>query len=265
METTVLASHGRLRRRRRFSAVDTMHDLRLPLCQRLPHSLEALDLSTASAREALAALKVVLLFYLEDVENRLSRLESPLSDLCIPETLKIKGEHSVEDARLWAKDALEMLRSIRSDVCSHLPELPDVSCLADVSTHLSLLSVSDITTYIDDVRSRFSDLDFYNKLSVLSTRLQSFQAHLRSMDILPIDVPSFPSGKQLSGIFESIMSSELVTELTDDVNEAEEIIENAARDIAQAVKQSLQGSRLIHYVDLPPQWRGNPFVTRGYR
>ncbi|KAL4074076.1 hemolysin-III related-domain-containing protein [Scleroderma citrinum] len=265
MQMTVVAGNGpHLRQRRRFSNVDTKHS-RLPLCQRLPHSLEALDLSTTSAREALATLKVLLLSYLEDVENRLSKLEPPLSDLRISETLKIKGEHSVEDARLWAKDALEMLRSIRSDVSSHLPELPDVPCLTDVRTHLSLLSVSDITTYVDDVRSKFSDLDFYNQLSTLSARLRSFQAHLRSMDILPIDIPSLSSSKHISGIIESIMSSELVSELTDDVNEAEEMIEKAARDVARAVKQSLQGSRLIHYVDLPPQWRSNPFVTRGYR
>jgi hypothetical protein len=52
------------------------------------------------------------------------------------------------------------------------------------------------------------------------------------------------------------LSSELITaKLSDDVTEAETMIEGAARDIARAVKQSFQGSRLIKYVDLPPQWR----------
>ncbi|KAH7888863.1 hemolysin-III related-domain-containing protein [Phlebopus sp. FC_14] len=257
----------RLRKGRRFSTTDTDHDARLPLCQRLPHSLEALDLSTASARESLGALRVLLLSYLEDIESRLSKLESPISsDIGLAEAFKIQGEHSVDEARIWARDALEMLRSIRSDVCAHLPELPDVPSFSDVRSHFSSISLSDITPTMDDVRSRFSDLDFQNSVAALSTRLQSLQAHLRSMDVLPTDIPSsFSGSKRLSGIYESFMSSELVTELTDDVHEAEDMIEQAARDIARAVKQSFQGSKLIQYVDLPPQWRNNPFVTRGYR
>ncbi|KAI6046128.1 hemolysin-III related-domain-containing protein [Pisolithus marmoratus] len=247
-----------LRRRRRFSTADTSRSSRLSLCKRLPDSLEALDLSTASARQALGTLKVVLLSYLEDVENRLSKLESPLSDLRIGEPFKIKGDHSIEDARLWAKDALEMLRGIRSDVSSHFAELPDVPSLTDVRTHLASFSLADINVHIDDVRSRLSDLDFYNQLSAISMRLQS-------MDILTVDIPSLPNRTHFSGILDSIMSSDLVSELADDVNKAEEMLEHAARDVGRAMKQSLQGSRLIQYVDLPPQWRNNPFVTRGYR
>ncbi|KAF9237567.1 hemolysin-III related-domain-containing protein [Melanogaster broomeanus] len=242
-----------LRQRRRFSTTDTTHDTRVLSCRRLPHSLEALDLSSASAKESLGTLRILVLSYLEDVETRLSKLDSPLSDIS---AFKIKGEYTVEEARIWAKDALEMLRSIRSEVCSHLPELPEVPSMNDVRTHLSL-SLADITSAVDDARSRFSD----SYISTLSTRLQSLQAHLRSMDLLITDLHSLSGSKRLSGLFESFMSSELVAELTDDVNEVEDI----ARDVALAIKQSLQGSKLIHYVDLPPQWRNNPFVTRGYR
>jgi len=81
------------------------------------------------------------------------------------------------------------------------------------------------------------------------------------MEAFTTDLHAFPRTTRLSGLFESIMSSELMSELSDDVIEAEDM----ARDIARAIKQSLQGSKLIHYVDLPPQWRNNPFVTRGYR
>jgi adiponectin receptor len=225
-------------------------------CQRLPHSLEALDLSSGSAKESLGTLRVLILSHLEDVETRLSTLETPLSDISLPEAFKIRGEYTVEEARIWARDALEMLRSIRSDVCSHLPELPDVPSMNDVRTHLSF-SLADITSVVDDACSHFSD----SYISTLSTRLQSLQAHLGSMDLLVADLHSLSGSKHLSGLFESFMSSELVAELTDDVNEVEDI----ARDIALAVKQSLQGSKLIHYVDLPPQWRNNRFVTRGYR
>lgn len=252
MSTATTVTKNRLRDRRCPSNIDT--DVSLISCHSLPHSLEALDPS--SSKQSLAALRILLLSYLEDVENRLAAIDSPISDISIPAALKIKGEHTVEDVRTWARDALEMLRSIRSDVCSYLPELPDVPSLSNVRTQLSN-SLADTTAVMEDVCSRFSD----NHISTLSARLQSLQAHLRSTDVLTADLHTFPGSTRLSGLFESIMSSDLVTELSDDVTEAEDM----ARDIARAIKQSLQGSKLIHYVDLPPQWRNNPFVTRGYR
>jgi adiponectin receptor len=252
MSTATTVPRSRLRPRRRPS-IDT-HDVPLLSCHSLPHSLEALDPS--SPRQALGALRILLLSYLEDVENRLSTIDSPISEISIPAALKTKGEHTVEDARAWARDALEMLRSIRSDVCSYLPELPDVPSLSNVRAQLSL-SLADTTSVMEDVCSRFSD----KHISTLSARLQSLQAHLRSMDVLAADLHTFPGSTRLSGLFESIMSSDLVAELSDDVTEAEDM----ARDVTRAIKQSLQGSKLIHYVDLPPQWRHNPFVTRGYR
>jgi len=210
----------------------------------LPHTLDPLDLSSPYARQSLAELRILLLSCLEDVETRLAKIDSPSSG------------HTVQDVSTWARDALEMLRSIRSDVCSHLPDLPDVPSLGTVRTHLSH-SLADITSVMEDMCSRFSD----KHIATLSARLQSLHAHLRSVDVLSTDLPAFPGSSRLSGLFESIMSSELASELSDDVSEAGDM----ARDIARAIKQSLQGSKLIHYVDLPPQWRSNPFVLRGYR
>ncbi|KAH0827992.1 hemolysin-III related-domain-containing protein [Lanmaoa asiatica] len=250
MSTATTMTQNRLRHRRRLSTIDT-HDI--------PLLLEALNFSSGSARQSLAALRILLLSYLEDVENRLLMIDSPISDITIPAVLKIKGDHTVEDARAWARDALEMLRSIRSDICSYLPEipeLPDVPSLSNVRAQLSR-SLSDTTSLMEDVRFRLSD----NHIITLSVRLQSLQTHLRETDVLPADLHTFPGSARVSGLFESIRSSELIAELSDDVTEAEDM----ARDIARAIKQSLQGSKLIHYVDLPPQWRNNPFVTRGYR
>lgn len=243
-------------RHRRRSTVPDMHDVPLLSCHSLPHTLEALDPSSGSATQSLAALRILLLSYLEDVENRLSTIDSPISEVSIPTALKIRGEHTVEDAHTWARDALEMLRSIRSDVCSYLPELPDVPSLSNVRAQFSN-SLPDPSSVMEDVRSRFSD----KHISVLSARFQSLQTHLRSTDVLTTDLHTFPGNTRLSALFESIMSSDLVTELSDDVTE----VEDMARDVARAIKQSLQGSKLIHYVDLPPQWRSNRFVTRGYR
>ncbi|KAG1812170.1 hemolysin-III related-domain-containing protein [Suillus subaureus] len=295
MSSTATDTNGELRprHRRRFSTNDAQRNLRLAICQRLPHSLEALDLSSNSAKETFAALRYLVLSYLEDIEMRLAKLESPITpitDLHLTEALKTKGGHSVEEARQWAKDALEMLRSIRMDVCSHfpdlhlpdmspvkshLPELPDVPSLSDVRSrlpdipsvrpHIAALAPSDITLLLEHACSRFSDFDFSGFLPTLSARLHSFHAHLRSFDPRSSELTSLPGNSRISGLIDSIMSSELITELSDDVTEAEAMIEVAAKDIARAVKQSFQGSRLIKYVDLPPKWRNNPFVPGGYR
>ncbi|KAG9316747.1 hemolysin-III related-domain-containing protein [Chiua virens] len=250
MSTTATVTKNHFRHRRGPSASNT-HDA---FCQ---GPLDALDLSPSrSAKQSLGALRILLLSYLEDIENRILSLDTSISEITVPSVLKIKSESTVEDARAWAKDALEMLQSIRSYVCSHLPELPDVPSLSNVGAQLSH-SLADTTSLIEDLCARFSD----RHITTLLTQLQSFHAHLRSMDALTPDVHTFPGSARLSGVFESIVSSELLAELSDDVTEAEDM----ARDVARAIKQSLHGSKLIHYVDLPPQWRSNPFVARGYR
>jgi len=43
------------------------------------------------------------------------------------------------------------------------------------------------------------------------------------------------------------------------------MLERAAKQVVEAIKRSFGGARLIEYVDLPDQWRTNPFVTRSYR
>ena len=145
-------------------------------------SLDALDLSTASAEQTLASLRFLILSYLADLETSLSQLESPAFG--IGELLKAKGEPNV---RVWADDALEMLDSIRADVRSHLPEvhisdisvetfkshlpeLPDATSLREMRSRLPDMddfrarlpdfSLADVSARLDDVRARFSGLDF---------------------------------------------------------------------------------------------------------
>ncbi|TFY50255.1 hypothetical protein EVJ58_g11124 [Rhodofomes roseus] len=62
-------------------------------------------------------------------------------------------------------------------------------------------------------------------------------------------------------MYDKVASSDFVAELSSDIREGERI----ACEIARAAKQSLNGSRLIQYADLPYQWRNNPFVKHGYR
>lgn len=58
---------------------------------------------------------------------------------------------------------------------------------------------------------------------------------------------------------------ELISELKEDADEAEVLVELAAQEVRDAVRRSFEGSRLIRYHDLPHQWRSNPYVIRGYR
>jgi adiponectin receptor len=206
--------------------------------------------------------------------------------------LKAKGELKV---RVWAKVALEMLNNIRTDVRSHLPEfhfadisvenvkshlpdLPDVASLHEMRSRLPDMddfkarlpdfSLADVSARLDDIRARFSDLDFQplHYIPTLSDHLQSLHAHLSSLERPSgINVPSLPSHSLLSNFVDNVLSSELVAELKEDVDEAEVLLEKAAQEVKDAVRRSFQGSRLIQYYDLPHRWRNNPFVTRGYR
>lgn len=277
--------------RRRLSTSSALRSNIRPTCQPLSPSIAALDLSYTAPLPILASLRIHVLTYLADLEAFLSLLESPIST----EAVIVKGESTVEEAGLWAKQALEMLESIRAEVSSHLPELhlesvPSVEQfvkshipdLEDVRAHLpnmpeavrsrfSDLAIQDVRSRLDDVRSRFSDIDFHKPLEyipTLSERLRSLQAHLSSMDIphaFSESVSLLAPGTAVFDLIDNVMASEFVAELSSDIRDGEDMLEKAAAEVTRAVRQSLNGARLIHYMDLPEQWRNNPFVTRGYR
>ncbi|TFY63835.1 hypothetical protein EVG20_g6156 [Dentipellis fragilis] len=284
-ETSI--SNARQRRRQSFAAQYAHHIT----CQPLPASIEALDLSSAFPAAHLASLRILVLSYLADLETRLSQLDSPLSDLKLAETWKSKGEIKVEEARAWARDGIEMLRRIRDDVCSHLPELnidsatvenyvsarlqelPDVPSFKDVTSHLPdmpdvrahlpQLNLPDMRSRIDDVYTRFSDIDLHHPMQyipTLSNHLQTLQSHLSSTQ--------FPYSNAFSALTPNAKLVELLDILranSPSVENVEGRIGRAARDVKSAIQRSLHGARLIHYSDLPEQWRNNPFVTHGYR
>lgn len=287
--TATMTSTTKTRLRRRLS---TYHAGKAPtrsFCQPLPHSLEALDLSFTSPTPTLSSLRLQLLAYLTELEARLSRLEFPISDLDFADALKSKRQLTVEEASAWAKTALEMLQRIRTDASAHLPELhldevpsvetfmkshmpefPDVFPFDNVRAHLPDIVRShfpgfdlyDMCSRLDDIRSRISDIDFRIPLSyipTLSEHLQSLHAHLSSME-MPHGI-SFNAGSTLTELLDNIMSSEFVAEISSDIREGEQL----ALQIAAAVGRSVNGSRLIQYVDLPEMWRNNPFVKKGYR
>jgi adiponectin receptor len=171
-----------------------------PTCQPAPQSQDVFDLSTASAKQILASLRFLILSYLADLETSLSQLESSFLDFGMAELLKAKGELTVA---VWAKIALEMLNNIRVDVRSYLPEfhfedisverfvkshiheLPDVTSLNEMCSVVVDFSLADMSARLEDVRVRFSDLDFQplHNIPVLSNHLQSLHAHLTSIEV----------------------------------------------------------------------------------
>ncbi|KAL4242671.1 hypothetical protein ABKN59_011579 [Abortiporus biennis] len=259
-------------------------------CQALPSpiGLGALDLSSTAPGEALAYLRLQVLTYLADLEARLSALECPLTT----ESVMSKGECTMEATRAWVQTALQMLESIRADVSSHLPDfnlesasvellshMPDVPNLEDVRAHLPTMpesvrsrlpdiDIQDVRSRIEDVRHLISDIDFRRPLEyipTLSEHLRSLHAHLTSMDISQLSDSVVAPSTSVYDLIDKALTSELFLELSADIRGGEEKLENAAREIARAMARSLDGSRLIHYMDLPEMWRNNPFVTRGYR
>lgn len=263
----------------------------------MPLSLEALDLSLASPTQTLASLRFLVLSYLAELEQRLSNFESPDFD-----AWKTMGELTIEDARQWARTALEMLEGIRADVCSHLPELHfaelsvaafkshipdllDTSRINEMRSHLPEMPhlpdmpevcarISNMKHKLDDVRSRFNDLDFKKPLHyipILSSHLDNLHSHLASLELPSrIEIPTLAFSPLISDLLEVLLSSELVTDILsaspkEFVEETEDMIHKAANDVANAVKRSVQGVRLLQYSELPEQWQSNPFVTYGYR
>ncbi|KAI5834883.1 HlyIII-domain-containing protein [Schizophyllum commune Tattone D] len=253
------------KRLRRMSTSAVGRSPRVQLRHPLPHSLEALDLSSNSPTQSLASLRVLILTYLADLEARLAEYESP--------DLIALGGGTLDEMRDWARTALDKLESIRQDVSAALPDfhLPDLPSLDDVRSHLP--DSDDLSQRLyskfDDVRAALQDIDLSQPSSFLPTlpsRIQDLQAHLADIQRragipAPIAV--------LYDLLDALRSSEVVATLIRMAEEEEERVEDmvdyATREVRKAVTRSLEGMRLIQYSDLPERWRSNPFVTHGYR
>jgi adiponectin receptor len=159
---------------------------------------------------------------------------------------------------------------------SHLPDMTDVRArlpdMPDVRSHLPDFSLSDVRSKFQGVRSRIYDIDFKRPLTyipILSDRLRSLHSHLSSKELPSgFEFASIAPNAVLSDLLDALHCSDLWTDLVNaspDVKEAEELLDRAATEIKLAIKRSLQGSRLIDYIDLPLRWRNNPYVTTGYR
>lgn len=237
-------------------------------CQPPPHSLDALDLSSASPATAFASLHDHVLSCLADIEASLSQLESPLPDFDLGQAMS-RGELKVEEVRAWAKDGLEILKQIKAELRSHLPEfsLDPVSvenyvsaCLHDLSDSPNLKRV---TSHLPEL-PRIPRPEQYTRN--LSSRLKSLHSHLSSSNALShMAFPSFPSTTQLSELIDTMMSSDRLPVMlrARSLSRTEDAM--GSTEVARAIERSVHGAKLITYCDIPSEWRNNPFVTHGYR
>lgn len=120
-----------------------------------------------------------------------------------------------------------------------------------------------MSVHLNDVREGFQDMDFQplHYSPELYEGLQPQHKHLAALDLPDLS----GSNLMLSGLVDTLLSSELVEELKEDADQAGYLILTAAKEIKDAVQRSLQGTELIHYRDLPQKWRSNQYINTGYR
>ena len=240
-------------------------------CQPSAHSLDAIDMSSASPATAFASLHLSVLSCLADIESFLSQLESPLPDFDLGQAIT-KGELKVEEVRAWARDGLEILKQTKAELRSHLPEFNLDSTSVETYVSARLHDLSDASS-LKRVTSRLHELPVphlhrpEHYVDILSTRLKSLHHHLSSSKCYHMEFSSFPSTARLSELIDTMMSSDRLSAVlhAPAISRAEDALGKAATDFARAIERSVHGAKLITYGDLHIQWQSNPFVTYGYR
>jgi adiponectin receptor len=212
----------------------------------------------------------------------LERVARIRSDVCsyLPEFPDFEefGSASVANVKSHLPEAPLAALSLE-DVRSRLPDMPRVGSLSleDMRSHLP-----DMPQLPDIQMPQMSDFDF--NLSNLRSRLESLSVHIDSlqthMSAAAHHLPNLQSGfhgldmsmislapsSVLSDLLDRVLMSDHLYKMLPKDNEKEEsVLEKAARELATAVKCSMNGAQLICYSDLPQKWRNNPFVTTGYR
>lgn len=211
-----------------------------------------------------------MLTHLAEVEHYLSQLE--FDSLAEVEHYIAQHHGKVDEARAWAREGLALLEHIRADVQASLPALSiDPALVEHFVARLSELRVPDVRARLDDVKARLPELELPHPeqyIPTLSAHLQSLHSHLSSLELPDTRTALSAPTDLLADLLERLSDSELardVRELQSSVAEKAAHAEDTLRDVAAAMKLAAGGNRLIKYVDLPDDWRNNPFMTHGYR
>lgn len=182
--------------RRRLSTPHTTRTVPLLNCTHFPPSVAALDLSTPTSAPILASLRVLVLSHLAELETCLANTEVPSKD-----SLKTIGEEKVEEARICAREGLEMLRRIRDDVLRHFPELPFDAASVEklLRSHLQDLSSVSYPDIMNDIYSHLPDLPQLRSsmsmpesvIAEMQSKLQEVRSHMYLPDMhvqLPLEL-----------------------------------------------------------------------------
>lgn len=208
---------------------------------------------------------------LSDLEKRLSKVD------LVPKQL---GADIMEEGTVLIRDGLDFLDWLKSEARAHIP---------DFDVDLGDLSLTGLRSRLPDferVRSRLPDFDFdfdvRGRLDMVSasfgdagtsladpeTYLPSLRAritaiHQQLSDIsntLP-QIPSLSPPQVITDLLPDFLGDAEEEEPEDDTKRMDE----RAREIANAIKLSENGTRLIRFVDLPAKWKNNEYMVTGYR
>jgi adiponectin receptor len=267
----------------------------------LPSSLQALDLHSSgrTVSSALASLRMHYLSYLADLEARLALLDFAKLSVHVetpachdPDSTGNDSDGSddldlhVDDISIFITQGFELLRTIREDVLSYLPEDFDLASAAtsadlvrtkihdhlDVRSRLPEFEMPTIPS-MDELRTRLSTLSPSSSLSCvprLQAHLIRLQEHFKS---LPFSVPSRSSlplpwispPKALSDLIVDLLNEDTEESIEADIKKEKIAEETMHEQVKRALVWSHQGCQLISYEQLPEKWRNNEFVLTGYR
>jgi adiponectin receptor len=292
------------RSRQRHLSSSTVDRPHLAFTQRisaLPSSLQALDLHLSVRMDipsALASLRTHVLSYLSDLEARLALLDFQSSVPKSPTDSKFnetesageKSDHpdvqlrdldlSVEDIGAFVQQGVELLQSIRADVCSYLPDDFDFGASTSHALRNRLLDF-DVRSKFPDfgmptmghLRSRLSEISPTSPLSYIPTlkaHLSRLQIHLQNHPFSTpsnrtFPLPSISPPKVLSELFAILLQEDTEEAIEEDIKKARQEEETMHEQVKRALVKSQHGYRLIRFEDLPHKWRNNEFVHTGYR
>jgi len=172
---------------------------------------QGLTIQDTSPLHALASLRFLVLFYLADLELRLTQFEFQFDfdfDLELDfeskskalEAWKLQSEHKFRDAKARA---IEMLKGIRADVCSHFPELPMPPSLEGLTNFMPDMSVMSLDDMRSNIRSHLPGIPTLPDMSLPESMQislsETVRAHLPDMSI-HMHIPDLHIGDLQTGM-----------------------------------------------------------------
>lgn len=244
----------------------------------------------------LAKLRAVILDYLKELETKLAQVEPHLRELweerlalsrrnggspgdtstssLRPAMRPRSGSFSasaIAEARARILVGIDMLKRIRADVSSHLPELPLVTFEKFFPDFTTIqLPEFELPSAPHEMMA-FEHLQAY--LPTLRTHLESLHEHLRAVQLPSSLSIQFSTALVLGKFSELLNKLQDPDLLTDPLKGPRDFLGEGRRDkreveeeqIRRALETSAHGEKLIPYTSLPERYKNNDYVVTGYR